>query len=295
MSRSIAPILPTEANVELISANEFRGRAEVGSRVPAIVRECRHGTMAFLPGDKYIGRSLGLYGEFSEIEGQLFSRLLRPDDVVIEGGANIGAHTVHLAKLVGPRGKVLAYEPQRAIFRLLRANLALNKLSNVRALQAAVGRRAGWLPVPVVNYAAKGNFGGVSLRNARSGHPVRVIALDSLRLSAVRLLKLDVEGMEIAALRGARRLISRHRPLLYVENDRPENSRTLVGLIARFGYQMWWHLPPLFNPRNYAGNRANVFGRIVSANLLCAPRETAETIEQFLALPGPAVSLHRCD
>jgi len=251
--------------------------------------------MLFLPGDRYIGRSLCLYGEFSEIEGQLFSRLLGPGDLLIEVGANIGAHTVHLARLVGPKGMVLAYEPQRVIFQLLCANLALNRLSNVRARRAAVGRRAGSLKVPSLDYTGEANFGGVSLRRVAAGEPVRVIPLDSLRLDSLRLLKVDVEGMEFEVLSGAGQLIARHRPLLYVENDRRENSRRLMRLIVRLGYQMWWHLPPLFNPKNYGGNRKNVFGRIVSANLLCVPNEAPETIEKLRKARGPIASLRSCN
>ena len=63
-------------------------------------KQCRHGRMVFLKHDVYIGRSLELYGEYSESEAEVFTQLLRPGDVVIEAGANIGAHTVHIANLV---------------------------------------------------------------------------------------------------------------------------------------------------------------------------------------------------
>jgi FkbM family methyltransferase len=242
--------------------------------------------MLFFRRDKYVGRSLHLYGEYSELEGRLFSRLLSPGHVVIEVGANIGAHTVHLARLAGPKGMVLAYEPQRVIFQLLSINVALNKFRNVRTRQAAIGRRAGWLKVPLLDYSDENNFGGVSLRNVAVGERVRVIPLDSLRLPSLRLVKIDVEGMEVEVLSGARRLIARHRPLLYVENDRPENSCRLVRLIEDLGYGMWWHLPPLFNPNNYAKNRTNVFGRIVSMNLLCVPQESRETIQGLREVKG---------
>ena len=272
-------------------------RDQATTRIPPhfALRDCRYGKMLFLARDRYIGRSLDLYGEYSEIEGRLFSRLLGNGQVVIEAGANIGAHTIHLARLVGPKGRVLAYEPQGVIFQLLRANVALNKLRHVRSYHAAVGRRTGWIRVPLLDYAAEANFGGVSLRAVAAGERVPMIALDSLILRSLRLLKLDVEGMEIDALSGARRLIARHRPLLYVENDREENCQRLLRLIARLGYTPWWHLPPLFNPENYAGNRKNVFGRIVSANLLCVPEELPETIEDLRRIRDPAVTLRRCN
>src|SRR5436190_22246330 len=103
------------------------------------LKECRHGRMLYLRNDQYIGRSLELYGEYGEMEARLFDQLLAPGQAVIEVGANIGAHTVHLAKLVGPTATVLAFEPQRAIFYLLCANLAPNAQFHVRAYHAAGG------------------------------------------------------------------------------------------------------------------------------------------------------------
>ena len=63
------------------------------------------------------------------------------------------------------------------------------------------------------------------------------------------------------------------RPLLYVEDDRQERSAALRALLASLGYELYLHRPPLYNPANFAGNATNVFGRIVSLNLLCHPRE----------------------
>jgi len=251
------------------------------------LKDCRHGRMLFLHRDKYIGKSLDTYGEFSQFEAELFSQILHHNEIAIEVGANIGAHTIHLANLVGPRGMVLAFEPQRVIFQLLCANVALNELFNVHTYLSAVGREAGSLKVPIVNYAAEDNFGGLSLANVAVGVDVPVIPLDSLSLPNLRLLKIDVEGMEIEVLSGARRLIVQHRPILYVENDRRQNSEQLIHVITDLGYGMWWHLPPLFNPNNYTNNNINVFGSIVSANLLCIPSETPMRVEGMRKVSGP--------
>lgn len=113
-----------------------------------MLKPCRHGDMLFLRRDQYVGRSLERYGEFSELEGELFGQLLRPGHVVVEVGANIGAHTVHLAKLVGAGGTVFAFEPQRVIFQILCANVALNALFNVHTYHAGLGSETGTLKVP---------------------------------------------------------------------------------------------------------------------------------------------------
>ncbi|WP_082221522.1 FkbM family methyltransferase [Herbaspirillum chlorophenolicum] len=260
---------------------------DAGTAPPTMLKQCRHGPLLFLREDMYIGRSLDLYGEFSELEAVLFAQMVRPGDMVVEVGANIGAHTVHLAKLVGPAGRVHAYEPQRVIFQLLCANVALNSLFNVYTHHAAAGGSAGELHVPPLNYAAVNNFGGLSLSHEKIGEPVPVTCLDALALPSLKLLKVDVEGMEHEVLSGARAMIRQHRPFLYVENDRREKSAALIALIDELGYDMYWHLPTLYNPDNFARNTHNAFPSIISCNLLCVPKESDLAINGFRKVTGP--------
>jgi FkbM family methyltransferase len=243
--------------------------------------------MLYLRRDVYIGRSLELYGEFSEREAQMLSQALGPGATVVEVGANIGTHTVQLAKLVGPQGTVLAFEPQRIIFSLLCANLMLNEQFHVQPIRAAVGDTHGSMPVPVLDPHAAQNFGGVSLGPSGAGDTVPLVMLDDYTLPSLRLLKIDVEGMEIRVLKGARRTIAAHRPLLYVENDRPQNSAALIGLILALGYRLFWHLPPLFNPDNFAGNPENVFPGILSVNMIGVPAEKPSVITGLRDVTGP--------
>jgi hypothetical protein len=108
---------------------------------------------------------------------------------------------------------------------------------------------------------------------AERGQAVAVETIDGLDLARLDLIKADVEGMEIAVLRGATQSIARHRPVLYVENDRPAHSKALIGLIFALGYRAWWYTAPLFNPENHAGRADNVFGDTISVNLFCFPTE----------------------
>ena len=65
-------------------------------------KDCRHGRLSYLLHDAYIGRSLDVYGEYSEGELELFRQLLRPGDVAVDVGANIGALTVGLSPIFLP-------------------------------------------------------------------------------------------------------------------------------------------------------------------------------------------------
>lgn len=232
--------------------------------------------------DTFIGRSLALYGEWSEGEVDLLRQILRQGDVVIEGGANIGTLTVPIAQLVGIKGKVYAFEPQRLIFQKLCANLALNSVPNVHAFHAALGQAHGGTSLPLINYSSDNNFGGFGVGEYEQGERVPVFAIDNLALPVCHMVKADVEGMEKAVLDGAAETIARCRPLLYVENDREDKDRSLAltTTISEMGYTMYWHLPMLYNAENFACNAENVFENIASFNMLCIP------IERPFSIPG---------
>ena len=204
---------------------------------------------------------------------RVFAEFVRPGDTVVEAGANIGAHTVPLAKLVGGTGNVLAFEPQPHIFHMLCGNLALNGCYNVNAYPMALGEEGDHRMLPRIDYDSDFNFGGVALEGSGEWE-VSVASLDRLNLKSLRLLKADVEGMEIGVLLGARETIKRCRPYLYIENDRPVNSDRLISLIAELGYtNIREHTPDLYTQDNYRRCRENMFPgyRIISHNLLCSP------------------------
>jgi len=253
------------------------------------LKASRHGQFLYLRADRYIGRALELYGEYCEAESAVFGLIAGPGDVVVEMGANIGAHTVALGRQVGPQGQVLAFEPQRVIFQILCANLALNNILNVRAIQAGVGEAAGAMVVPALDYAYPDwNFGGVSLAADGEGETVPVVALDSFELPRLKLIRIDVEGMEVPALLGARGQIARHRPVLYVENDRADKSAALISTIMAMGYDLWWHIAPIYRADNYQGVPFDIFGNIVSINMICLPVEAGIELPGFRRITSPA-------
>jgi FkbM family methyltransferase len=227
---------------------------------------CRHGTFSF-PKDVYIGKSMETYGEYSEQEVQFLCSLLKLGDVVVEAGANIGAITVPMAKAVGNSGGVFAYEPQKAIFDILVDNSTREALCII-AMNDALGKAE-----ECKRYSLNAeNTGGVELRD-KGEYEASIIALDDIAMDHIDLIKADVEGMEVDVLLGARKTIARCRPLIYVENDRVENSQRLLDTLFAFGYRVWRHEPPLFNPDNFNGVKTDVWPNVVSINLIAVPEE----------------------
>jgi FkbM family methyltransferase len=265
-----------EKIMELPDATAF---APVGADSPYRIKRCRHGTMLYNVNDRFVGEALDRYSEYGDIELQVLLQLVRPGDTVGEAGANIGCHSVPLAKAVRPDGALLVFEPQRLTYQILCSNLALNGLWNVYARNAATGRVPGQVSVPLLDPASVQNFGGLSLVGSQNGEPVPIETIDGFSLANCRMIKIDVQGMEADALAGAEATIKRCRPILYVENERPATSAALIRQIQSYGYRLWDHRPLLFNPANKAGVSENIYPTIASVNRLCIPQEVTVKID----------------
>jgi len=236
--------------------------------------------MLYNPNDQFVGRSFDLYGQFSFSELSFLMMGTEEGHTVVDVGANIGAFTIPLARQAR---RVVAIEPQRLVFQMLCANLALNGICNVQAIHAAAGNVAGQaVLVPVLDPAHGHNFGGLSIEARDSGEKVGTVVLDDLDLDACHMIKIDVEGMERQVIQGAGRLIREHRPALYVENDRPEKSPALIEAILGMGYRAYWHVPPLYSAKNHRQNAENVFPGIVSINMICWHEDNIPAIAERL-------------
>jgi FkbM family methyltransferase len=251
----------------------------------------REGYVLYNSNDVFIGQAIERYGEYGEIEAQLLRQLCGPGSVAVEVGANIGTHTLVLARSVGPTGFVYAYEAQRVVFQSLCANLALNSIVNVDARHAAAGEEPGQVLIPDIDYTQTANFGGVSVNTFTSGRKVPKITLDNdldpVELNRLDLIKIDVEGMELEVLRGAAALVGRYLPLLYVENDRPDCSEALIRHLLDLDYRLYWHLPLLYNPENFFGDSENPYPGLVSFNMLGIPRAKAQAVEGLPEISDP--------
>lgn len=253
--------------------------------------ETKHGRMVVLAHDTYISRSLVEYGEWTESEFDLMRQALVPGDVVIDVGANIGALTLPFANAVGPTGQVFAFEPQPRIFQLLATNCVLNDLTNVRLFNVGCAAAPGSMDLAELTYMADYNYGALKMgqlaevassnRDAAGAMMRRtpLVTLDeTFDGDRLKLIKIDVEGMEPEVLRGASGIINRFRPALYVENEFPDSSAELIGTLQGLGYDAYWHIAPCFNPQNSRGRKDNIFGPVSCVNMLCVPAERGSTM-----------------
>ena len=161
-----------------------------------------------------------------------FRALVHPGDVVVDAGAYIGEHTIQLAHLVGPTGKVIAFEPQLRVYQQLLVNLDLNHVDNVRAEFAALGDRDARVSM---NAARASNEGATSI--GKGSNRVALRTLDSYRLDKVAMMKIDVEGFEYELLAGARATIARDHPILVIEIW-PDNQARVLPVLEAAGYRV---------------------------------------------------------
>ncbi|KLU24877.1 FkbM family methyltransferase [Caballeronia mineralivorans PML1(12)] len=170
--------------------------------------------------------------------------------VAIDGGANIGVHSIEWARHMYGWGAVLGFEAQEIVYYALAGNVAVNNCLNARVKLAALGEVCGELIVPQPDYFTPSSYGSLELRghdrnefigqrvsyDAASGNKVPMVNLDSLGLERLDLVKLDVEGMELEALRGGRSVLSEQHPAMIIEvikSDRVAIEAFLTALDYR--------------------------------------------------------------
>lgn len=153
----------------------------------------------------------------------LMVRAIKPGDVVLDGGANIGFFTMVMALLVGDKGKVLAFEPGPNNIEKLCENIALNKVSNVQIFQKALWSRNCTRDLHLAEDSGLNAL--VHYAEALSSTPVECTYIDDLGIGP-SFLKLDIEGAEMHALEGAATLLETESPYVVCEAN--------TGALARF-------------------------------------------------------------
>jgi FkbM family methyltransferase len=201
--------------------------------------------------------SIYLLGGFELKTRKAFSRIILPGMTVVDIGANIGAHTLPLAAMVGDTGRVVAVEPTDWAFRKLRTNLSLNpKLANrVSAVQAMlVGSTGVILPESLcsswpLTIRAQDNLHPIHLGCPMSTKGAVAVTLDylmrQLDIQGVDVIKLDVDGFELGVLQGAQGIIGANRQISiimelapYLFNKGTDEMGQLMSLFNNNGLVM---------------------------------------------------------
>jgi FkbM family methyltransferase len=185
---------------------------------------------------------LSIYLQQFELEvAAAIERYCRPGWTVMDIGANIGAHTLRLAKAVGPQGQVFAFEPTDFAYAKLVRNISLNSWPNVFAYKIGLSDQN--------RQSQEINFRSSWRTDGKRADGVSIVDFQRLddwclanRVNRVDLIKLDVDGNEFPVLSGAKQLIERCRPLFLMEAVGPhfeEEQRNPYAILKKLNYRFW--------------------------------------------------------
>ena len=221
--------------------------------------------------DEMIGRSLELYGEYSQSELEFLLSMLNENSVVYDVGANIGYHTTAFASVAK---KVYAFEPHPKNYALLEQNT--KDLDHVYIGKYAVSNSNTTCYISDYNPEQPGNFGMVKVINDASGIETTAITLDTAGLDLPDMIKIDVEGSELQVLQGCKQIIQQKCPVIFYEAIETSQLREIYEFLEPLGYRFYWAQINNYNPNNFAGNTENVFGTSALMSIIAWPKALTE-------------------
>ena len=199
-----------------------------------------------------IDLSIYLLGGFEVDTLNRYQKMINPGDIVLDIGANIGAHTLPLAALVGNTGKVYSFEPTKYAFSKQIRNIDLNpELKNrIAACQIMLTANPAALPNEIYS-----SWPLDDVENLHEKHLGKLMStqdaeaqrlddfVDKLGITKVAFIKLDVDGNELDVLKGAVKTIHTSKPKVmlelapYVFENRPEDFDDILDIFWNQGYQ----------------------------------------------------------
>jgi FkbM family methyltransferase len=213
------------------------------------------GTRITLRFREALGRSMLISQGFEEVERRALRELATEGSAAIDVGANVGLFTLSLATAVGGNGVVFAIEPVPETASRLRSNVLQNGLDNVEIVAAAADDTDGASEIVVSEDSAYSSTAGVTNNQERVRDRLEIpsVRIDAIwersGMPDVTVMKVDVEGAELAVLRGSKQLLQTCKPTLMVEAPTPQRLRPLQEYLGQLGYVA--QQPSAFMPWNY--------------------------------------------
>lgn len=199
--------------------------------------------------DVHVSASIAAHGIWEPQETQFLLDTLRPGDVFVDVGANIGYFSLVASALVGPTGSVIAFEPESVNYDLLEANCRLNNCDNIRSFKAALGEENASGTI-YLNELNRGDHSLYPAEQGRDSQGIRIVNGSNLISSIhprVNFIKIDTQGAECDVVRGLQSLIAASaQDLIMIIEFSPmhlknagTSGRALLDLLAGFDWQMY--------------------------------------------------------
>ena len=207
----------------------------------------------FNPSDSaqgYILYTVGTYGAGTELVAQmLFSKLAEESRCVVDVGAHWGFYTLLAAVRIGSSGKVLAFEPSKENFRVLKLNVALNKLRNVELLNVGLWDREAKACIGIPRGRVSGeNTLAIDVKRSNRVETVKLVRFDTIargmNIDVVDLVKIDVEGAEYHVIKGFGSYLDRCKHILLEVHPQHmvklgSNPIAMYSYLREMGFQVY--------------------------------------------------------
>jgi len=209
-----------------------------------------------------------------EPELRVVRYLVKPGDTVIDIGANVGVHSKILSELVGPNGHVYSIEPFPPTFDILCYNVRKLRLDNVEPINVAVSdsQAVVTMSLPYDSSGAETHYrASIVTELAEKGKTeatnVQATTIDSRFLSAsgtISFIKCDVEGHEMACIKGASKFLARSQPAWLIEvsgepDDTDSAAHSVFKILHDHGYSAWWYDGSKLRKRRPGDKSTNYF------------------------------------
>jgi FkbM family methyltransferase len=219
--------------------------------------------LKFMPLDKKMGgRGIFLYREKIEPLMEYGLKFIQKNDVCIDAGANQGIYSIPFAKIAGSKGKVIAIEPMKYAQEILKNNSKLNNLRNIKIFNGVISDKNKKeildLTTGVGSASIVRDFGKKKILKVVS------ITIDSLvkkyRLKRINFIKMDIEGSELSALKGAKKTLKQFKPIICLESD-VKNFSKIYNFLKKFSYKAYLfnNNGSLFKIKKITKDQSNIF------------------------------------
>ena len=166
---------------------------------------------------KGLGLTVSHYGTYEKSESKIMEEEIKVGNIVVDVGANIGLHTLNMARIVGNTGQVFAFEPDPSNFKILEKNVKVNNYQNIILEQKAVGDKHG--RTTLYQSDNPGNHRLFPLTKQAKGQiQVELTSLDkyftdSNLANKINFIKIDVEGFEFSVLKGMKNILKNNKKI----------------------------------------------------------------------------------
>ena len=224
-------------NLYQIGKNLLSGR---GLTKYSFIRKVKHYSLSNLQTDyaevfgnklflskKGLALSISHYGTYEELESKIMEEKIEMGNIVVDVGANIGLHTLNMARIVGSTGQVFAFEPDPSNFEILKKNVKINNYKNIILEQKAVGDKHGRTTLYQSDHPGKHRI-FPQTEQAKSQVQVELTNLDNYfdsdMIDKINFIKIDVEGLEFSVLKGMKNILKNSKKIKILFEFMPENT-----------------------------------------------------------------------